>query len=105
LTLNEIQVEDEIVLGCSADEILGRLPRRLSHQILSWVDKTPDAPAVREAQQELTYSQLGASVEEAKGLLVQAGLRPGDRVMLVAENGSPCYVCFWRSVNSMVSLP
>jgi len=100
LTLNEIQVEDEIVLGCSADEILGRLPRRLSHQILSWVDKTPDAPAVREAQQELTYSQLGASVEEAKGLLVQAGLRPGDRVMLVAENGV-ALLCLFLAISEL----
>ena len=100
LTQDDIRTEDEVVLGCSANQIRSRLPRRLSHQILSWVEKTPDSPAIKEGQQQLTYGQLGSVVETAKGLLVQWGLRPGDRVMLVAENGI-ALMCLFLAISEL----
>jgi len=94
LTIAEIKIEDEIVVGCRSEEILSRLPRRLSHQILSWIEKTPEAIALQEADQNVTYSQLGLRVAEARALLLQRGVRAGDRVMLVAENGIALMVLF-----------
>ena len=94
LTIAEIKIEDEIVVGCRSEEILSRLPRRLSHQILSWIEKTPEAIALQEADQNVTYSQLGLHVAEARALLLQRGVRAGDRVMLVAENGIALMVLF-----------
>jgi long-chain acyl-CoA synthetase len=86
-SLETIGVEDENVLECAASDILERLPARLSHGILAWVEKTPDAPALNSNGRQLSYRQLGAAIDEAKALLLERGVRAGDRVMLVAENG------------------
>src|SRR6185295_18471840 len=40
----------------------------------------PDLVAVEAGDGRLTYAELSAAVEEGAGLLVAAGVRPGDRV-------------------------
>jgi acyl-CoA synthetase (AMP-forming)/AMP-acid ligase II len=96
----EILAQDEALLGCAAADIVSRLPSRLSHGILSWIERTPDAFAVRGKTGTLTYRELGAAVEEAKTFLTKNGVRPGDRVMLVSEN-SVVLMCLVLALSEM----
>ncbi|MFA6022114.1 MAG: long-chain fatty acid--CoA ligase, partial [Rhodospirillales bacterium] len=68
------------------DELLAGLPRRISHLLWQWEERRPDAPALVEADRRLSFAQLGEAVRALKVVLVEAGIRPGDRVMLVNEN-------------------
>ncbi|WP_412077690.1 amino acid adenylation domain-containing protein [Streptomyces xanthophaeus] len=49
------------------------------------VRRFPDAVAVREGRTELTYAQLAAAVAEQARLLTEAGVRPGDTVLVGVE--------------------
>jgi amino acid adenylation domain-containing protein len=44
--------------------------------------KSPDAVAVREDETELTYAELAAAAARQAFLLREAGVRPGDRVLI-----------------------
>ena len=94
VTLTEIWTEDEIVLGCRRSEILSKLPKRLSHSILQWAETTPTAAAVAGNHGVLTFAGLREAVSESVVFLTGLGVRPGDRVMVVAENGVA--LMFWR---------
>ncbi|MFT4797738.1 MAG: acyl-CoA synthetase (AMP-forming)/AMP-acid ligase II [Candidatus Azotimanducaceae bacterium] len=85
--LAQIAVQDAKLLGCAPDEVLGRLPKRLSHGVLAWADKTPKQLAIISGGGSLTFAELAAAVEECKAWLGKLAIRPGDRVMLIAENG------------------
>jgi hypothetical protein len=54
---NHIEM-DEQVLGCKTDEILQQLPGRLSHAILDWAVKSPQAPALHFQEETWTFAQL-----------------------------------------------
>lgn len=86
-TRDEIIAEDEVLLGCNASEIIEQLPARLSQGILKWATQTPDTLAVVASGKTLDYRHLAAAVAEAGRFLESRGVRPGDRVMLVCENG------------------
>jgi len=60
---------------------------RLHQPILRWADITPDAIALTDGHGAWTYWQLRAAVEHAASILQWRGVRAGDRVMLVGENG------------------
>ena len=64
-------------------EILGKLPRLISHRPLEWAIKSPDRPAIVEDEVTWTYKGLANAVDEAKSLLIGLGVRPGDRVLLI----------------------
>ncbi len=70
----------------SVTEILDELPPRLSHLLWQWERRTPDAPAMIQGETCWSYARLAEAVRAAKALLVELGVRPGDRVMLVNEN-------------------
>jgi len=78
--------KDEEILGCKFEEILDLLPDRLSHGILAWATKTPDAAAICFQSETWSYQQLANAVQEAKTVLTDCGVRPGDRIMVVNEN-------------------
>lgn len=99
-TREEIVAEDEILLGCSEQEIVSKLPARLSHGILRWATTTPDAIAVVSPSATLTYQALSEGVDEAKSFLAEHGVRPGDRVMLVSENGA-ALMCLVLALSEM----
>ena len=99
-TLNEIWTEDERVLGCARSEILSQLPRRLSHAILQWAESSPDATAIVGYQSALSYRELRTAVREAIEYLASQGVRPGDRVMVVAEN-SIALMCLFLALSEM----
>ncbi|WP_354684673.1 AMP-binding protein [Cupriavidus necator] len=60
--------------------------RRIHQVIAPWVDRIPDAPALRDRAHILTYAELDVAVRAAATQLRQLGVEPGDRLLLVAEN-------------------
>lgn len=95
-----LQHDDEKMLGCSIDDIISHLPNRLSHGVQRWIDSTPDKTAVVCGKQRVSYGQLGALITECKAFLSQNGVRPGDRVLLVSENGLPT-LCFFLAASEL----
>ena len=58
------------------------------HEIVDhWVERTPGAPAVSGAGRLLSYTGLAAAGERAAGFLAAQGLRAGDRLLILLENG------------------
>jgi long-chain acyl-CoA synthetase len=62
------------------------LPTRISDAITPWAERSPDQPALVEASGTWTYRELTLVVAEVQTWLVDSGVRPGDRVMIVCEN-------------------
>jgi non-ribosomal peptide synthetase component E (peptide arylation enzyme) len=60
------------------------------HELLDrWTAETPDKIAtVDHDGRKLSYQSLGEAVDEAVCYLDAADVRPGDRMMLVAENAT-----------------
>ncbi len=68
------------------EALISALPRRLSDIPSYWARRTPDAVALSENGRQISYRRLNEAVDEAVVLLVDLGVRPGDRLMIVAEN-------------------
>jgi long-chain acyl-CoA synthetase len=62
------------------------LPERICDVIKPWVERSPDRPAVVEAGGVWTYAQLATAVSETENWLRNAGVRAGDRIMIIGEN-------------------
>jgi len=67
--------------------MVAALPARISHPVLDWAEHTPDAPALREGDTEWSYGHFGAAIRRMQRHLSVLGVRGGDRVMIVCENG------------------
>ena len=59
---------------------------RISDILHHGAARSPDAPALVEDARTFTYADLAADATRYATLLRALGIRPGDRVMLVAEN-------------------
>jgi long-chain acyl-CoA synthetase len=59
---------------------------RISDVIKPWAESVPDHPALAEASGTWSYRQLASVVSAAQPWLLESGVRPGDRVMVVCEN-------------------
>ena len=60
----------------------------LIHQLIEQqVDAQPDAVAVRDAEQSLTYAELDARANRLAHALIAQGVRPDARVAICAERG------------------
>ena len=73
-----------------AQHVLDRmrdLPERLSDLVWRWEGRAPDAPALIDGDIRWSFAELADAVRAAMALLRAQGMRPGDRVMLVNENG------------------
>ena len=77
------------------DEILASLPDRLIEIPLGWAAATPDAPVVHCGPATWTYADLAEGIEAVRVFLGRAGVRPGDRVVLVMENGFAALCAFY----------
>lgn len=77
---------DEILAGKTAQEIFEALPERVSWKVKENISTSPEKLALVEASGAWTYTQLGQAIEEAKSYLLENGVTPGDRLMLVLEN-------------------
>jgi long-chain acyl-CoA synthetase len=67
-------------------DVLPTLPARISDIVEPWADRRPDQLAIVEATGSWSYAQLSAVIAETRKWLMEQGVRPGDRVMLVCEN-------------------
>ncbi|HRO57782.1 MAG TPA: AMP-binding protein, partial [Burkholderiaceae bacterium] len=57
------------------------------HEVLDrWADERADAVALQDMHTRLSYAELKAAVAANAAQLRAHGVRPGDRLMLVAEN-------------------
>lgn len=75
------------VSAANLDALLASLPPRLSHIVRPWARRTPDGLALVEGGQRWSYGDLARIVRETADGLRRLGVRPGDRVMSVGENG------------------
>lgn len=63
-------------------------PSRLADCLAHWARATPARPALSDANVAWTYAELAQRVRDAETFLRDLGLRAGERVMLVGENGA-----------------
>ena len=69
------------------EAIINKLPRLISQRPLEWARTKPYHPAIVEDKVSWTYRDLAIAVEKTKHLLSELGIRPGDRVLVINENG------------------
>jgi len=62
------------------------LPRRIHEAFLPWVASHPDNIALTDDNLTLRYREMPDAVGAVASQLAAAGVRAGDRVLLVAEN-------------------
>lgn len=62
------------------------LPARLHRIIEPWVAATPDAVALEDASRRLSYTDLLHAIVNTAARLREAGVRGGDRILVVGEN-------------------
>jgi acyl-CoA synthetase (AMP-forming)/AMP-acid ligase II len=66
--------------------VLAALPRRISDIPALQGARAPAAPALREGQRTWSYDELTAAIERCATDLTAAGVRGGDRVLIIGEN-------------------
>ena len=66
----------------------------LPHALRFWSQATPAAVALRDGADAFSYAELQGAVASLAGRLAHAGVRPGDRVALVAENRAEWVLAF-----------
>jgi len=71
----------------------GAVPRRIHHAFLPWAESQPEAIALSDDLITLRYGELPAAVDAVAAQMSAAGVRSGDRVLLVAENAVALAVC------------
>jgi long-chain acyl-CoA synthetase len=75
------------ITAASLDALLASLPPRLSHIVRPWAERSPESVALVDGERRWTYGTLAQVVRETAERLRALGVRPGDRVMTVGENG------------------
>ena len=70
-----------------AKKILAELPDRISDVIEPFVRNSPEHPALVQGDVTWTYAELAAVVADTTLILKRYDIRPGDRVMIISENG------------------
>jgi long-chain acyl-CoA synthetase len=68
-------------------------PRRIHEAFRPWTASHPDKVALADERCTITYGALGSLVQATAQKLREAGVRAGDRVLLVAENCAALAVC------------
>ncbi|HEY0847600.1 MAG TPA: AMP-binding protein [Noviherbaspirillum sp.] len=72
---------------------VGAKSRRIHEVFQSWTTTQPDKVALWDDERTLTYGQLSSAVDAVAQRLSEAGVRAGDRVLMVAENSVALCVC------------
>ncbi|HEX4111584.1 MAG TPA: AMP-binding protein, partial [Stellaceae bacterium] len=70
----------------AAASLIADLPDRIGALAAKWAAIAPDRPALVESGGIWRYGELPGIVDQTRAWLVGSGVRPGDRVMIVAEN-------------------
>jgi acyl-CoA synthetase (AMP-forming)/AMP-acid ligase II len=66
---------------------------RIHEVSAGWSTSAPQRFALSDMRRRVTYGELPILVEQVAALFVQAGVRAGDRVLLVAENAVGLAIC------------
>ena len=69
------------------EALLAALPARIDAIVRRHAAATPDAPALREDGRVITYGALAKEIDACAAWLRELQVQPGERVMLVSENG------------------
>lgn len=91
---------DEFIAGRWASEMIAALPRRVCDPVRAWAERTPDAPALFEAGACWSYAELAEAVAATRARLLEWGVRPGDRIMVVNEN-SRALACLFLAASEL----
>jgi acyl-CoA synthetase (AMP-forming)/AMP-acid ligase II len=80
--------------------------RRIHDAVFHWAHRTPEAPALTDGPQTWSYANFASQVGRAEQFLRTQGVRPGDRVMLVGENGMAlaCFILAASRLNACAVL-
>jgi long-chain acyl-CoA synthetase len=73
--------------GGDATSLLARMPERFSHVVRERAAQEPARLALRSGEVEMSYGDLWLATARAVEFLRDLAIRPGDRVLLVGENG------------------
>ena len=68
--------------------------------LLAFADRWRDRPHLVQGGEVVTFAQLRSAVEAKAGELAQAGLRPGDRVLLLGWNSPEWITNFWACITA-----
>jgi acyl-CoA synthetase (AMP-forming)/AMP-acid ligase II len=71
----------------------GVMPRRIHQVFLPWAQSQPESIALADDSLTVRYGELPTAVEAVAAQLAAAGVRAGDRVLLVAENSVALALC------------
>ena len=86
------------------DELLAALPTKVSDLVKPWAEHYPNQPALAEAAGAWTYKQLDSVLAVVRDWLIDSGVRPGDRVMVVGEN-SRAFVAVFLALTGIDAWP
>ena len=64
------------------------LPDRIHHLVERWAKQAPEATALIESGRSLTWRALLEAARTLAAILQEAGVRGGDRVLIVNENSA-----------------
>ncbi|NIC03896.1 class I adenylate-forming enzyme family protein [Billgrantia bachuensis] len=78
---------DEKIFGRLASNLVAELPERLSTRVLDNAERLAGQPALVDGEVRWSYAELGREIRAAAEWLDTLGIRPGDRIMTVSENG------------------
>lgn len=70
-----------------------QLSQHIHETFLPWITSHPAHIALTDADRTISYGELGGIVDATADRLRQAGVRAGDRILLVAENSVALAVC------------
>ncbi|HUN60376.1 MAG TPA: AMP-binding protein [Candidatus Sulfotelmatobacter sp.] len=76
---------------------LGSLPSHVGEIWKYWAQKSPERLALLDSSGRWSCRQLQSAIEDTREFLCGAGIRPGDRVMLVCENSREFVALFFAA--------
>jgi long-chain acyl-CoA synthetase len=74
---------------------LKSLPSHVGEVCRSWAERSPEKPALLDANGSWSYVQLQSAIAKAEDFLRGLGVCSGDRVLLVCENGREFVALFF----------
>ncbi|MDT7740821.1 MAG: hypothetical protein QOK09_4190, partial [Mycobacterium sp.] len=79
-------------------------PDCLHEMVAATARRSPHAIAISFADDELTYAELDRRAEQAAGLLITAGAKPGDRIAWLGRSHEAFFEIFFGAARARVCL-
>src|SRR6266436_2250897 len=83
---------------------LNTIPPQIIDVVRFWAERSPHHPALVEASGTWTYGELASAIAETRVWLLNSGVLPGDRVMVVCDN-SRISVALFFAVSALQAWP